>query len=263
MLKPSVCIEMFWGNVAFADRIPKVAALGYQAFEFWGWWGKDLDAIERAVKETGLTVAASCVKTAFSGDVPPMLRPGGEAALVAAVKDCLPIRDRLGCKTFIVTTGNELPDLPRAAQHAACVAALKAAAPVAEDAGITLVLEPLNLLVDHAGYYLSTSTEGFEILDAVDSPAVKLLFDIYHQQITEGNLSMNILNHIGQIGHFHVANHPGRIEPYLGEIDYAYLFKRIAATPYSGHLGLEFSASDPARTEEILANVLKMAQAAG
>ncbi|MDQ1257116.1 MAG: Hydroxypyruvate isomerase [Candidatus Hydrogenedentes bacterium] len=262
MLKPSVCIEMFWGDVDFAARIPRVAALGYRAFEFWAWWNKDLDAVERVAKDAGLDVAACCVKTAFSGGVAPMLAPAGKEAFVKAVKDCLPVSEKLGCKRFIVTTGNELPGVPRAEQHAACVAALKAAAPVAEDAGITLVLEPLNLLVDHAGYYLSTSAEGFEMLDEVGSPAVKLLFDIYHQQITEGNLTPNIVNHIAQIGHFHVANHPGRHEPAGGEIDYAFLFRQIARTPYDGYLGLEFSPSDRTRTEDTLRETLAMVQAA-
>ena len=90
----------------------------------------------------------------------------------------------MGCPTLIATTGNEM-DIPREQQHAAIVAGLKGIAPVAEDAGITIVLEPLNILVDHGGYYLDTSKEGFEILREVDSPRVRLLFDIYHQQITE------------------------------------------------------------------------------
>ena len=261
-IKPSVCIEMFWPDVEFAGRIAKVAALGYRAYEFWAWWNKDLDAVERAAKEAGIDLAACCVKTAFSGDAAPMLLPGGKKPFVQAVRDCLSVRDRLGCTRFIVTTGDELDGVPRAEQHAACVAALKAAAPVAEDAGIILVLEPLNVLVDHGGYYLSTSAEGFEMIDEVGSPAVRLLFDIYHQQITEGNLSLNICRNIDKIGHFHVADHPGRHEPGTGEINYAYLFKRIAATSYDGYLGLEFSPSDPVKTEAVLGHVLDMASRA-
>ena len=261
MLKLSPCIEMMWGDVEFAARIPRVAALGFKAFEFWGWWNKDLDAIEKAAKDSGLDVAVCCVKTAFSEDVAPMLLPEGKAAFVEAVKDCIKLTQRLNCKCFIVTTGNELPNVPRAAQHKACVGALKAAAPVAEDAGVTLVLEPLNLLVDHAGYYLSTSAEGFEILGEVNSPAVKLLFDIYHQQITEGNLTRNICNNIDKIGHFHVANNPGRHEPAIGEINYPYLFTQIRKAGYKHYLGLEFTPSDAARTDEILKGVQQTAAA--
>jgi len=260
VLSVSPCIEMFWPETGFAERIPKVAALGFSAYEFWGWWDRDLDAVEKATKDTGLAVAACCVKTSFSGDCPSMLAPGGSQPFVAAVQDCLPLARRLGCRTFIVTTGNEMKELPRAEQHGACVAALKAACPVAEDGGITLVVEPLNLLVDHAGYYLSTSAEGFQIVEEVGSPAVKLLFDIYHQQITEGNLTRNICDTIDKIGHFHVANNPGRHEPALGEIDYAYLFGRIAQCGYSKYLGLEFSPSKPEATEAILRGVLDLAK---
>jgi hydroxypyruvate isomerase len=259
VLKLSPCIEMFWPNTDFAERIGKAAGLGFKAYEFWAWWNKDLDAVERATKETGLAVSACCVKTAFTGEAAPLLLPEGKDAFVGAVRDCLPVSGRIGCTTFIVTTGNELADVPRDAQHAACVGALKAAAPIVEDAGITLVLEPLNLLVDHAGYYLSTSEEGFAMVDAVGSPSVKLLFDIYHQQITEGNLTPNITGNIDKIGHFHVANHPGRHEPATGEIDYPFVFDRIRETSYDRYVGLEFSPSEPAATDDILRVVKELA----
>ncbi|HIJ66144.1 MAG TPA: TIM barrel protein [Candidatus Hydrogenedentes bacterium] len=260
MLKFSPCIELFWPELDFVGRIEKVAGAGFGAYEFWGWWDKDLDAVERATKDAGLAVAVCCVKTCFMADVPSILSAGGAACFVEAVQDCFAVRDRLGCKRFIVTTGNELDGVARAAQRAACVQALKTAAPMVEDAGITLVLEPLNVLVDHAGYFLSRSAEAFDIVEEVGSPAVKVLFDIYHQQITEGNLTPSICGNIGKIGHFHVANHPGRHEPMLGEINYEHVFKRIATLRYDGYIGLEFAPSDPGRTEEILGGVQALAR---
>ena len=260
MLKLSPCIEMFWPETDFAARIGKAAGLGFEAYEFWAWWNKDLDAVERATKDAGLAVSACCVNTASpTGGPPPLLVQEGKEIFVNAVRDCIPVSGRIGCTTFIATTGNELKGVPRESQHAACVAALKAAAPVAEDAGITLVLEPLNLLVDHAGYYLSTSAEGFAIVDEVGSPAVKLLFDIYHQQITEGNVTRNITANIGRIGHFHVANNPGRYEPASGEIDYPFVFDRIREMGYDRYVGLEFRPSDPADTDNILRVVRELA----
>jgi hydroxypyruvate isomerase len=145
--------------------------------------------------------------------------------------------------------GQEIPEKPRHEQRANIVAALKAGAPIAEEAGVTLVLEPLNVLVNHKGYYLATSAEAFDILREVDSPNVKLLFDIYHQQITEGNLIANITANIGLIGHFHAADNPGRNELGTGEINYANVFKAIAATGYAGYVGLEYlPLADPAET---------------
>ena len=130
--------------------------------------------------------------------------------------------------------------MDRAAQHRAIVEKLKAGAPLLEDAGVTAVVEPLNILVDHAGYYLSTSAEGLELVDEVGSPNVRLLFDIYHQQITEGNVTQNLVRDIDRIGHIHVADVPGRHEPGSGELNYAYIFKAIQGAGYRGFVGLEY-----------------------
>jgi len=260
VLKLSLCIELFWPERPFAERIGLAAEAGFAAYEFWGWWDKDLDMVEKATKDAGLLVAVCCVKTSFMADVPSILAPGGDKALVAAVKDTLAAVGRLGCKTFIVTTGNALEGVPRADQRAACVQALRAASTVAEDAGVTLVLEPLNVLVDHPGYYLTQSGEAFDIVAEVGRPALKILFDIYHQQITEGNLTPTIADNIDNIGHFHVADHPGRHEPMAGEINYGYVFRRIAELPYEGYIGLEFAPSDPAKTNEILRDVQALAR---
>lgn len=233
MLKISCCIEMVLRDQEPQDRIRAVAPTGLDAVEFWGWQNKDLDAIETALKDTGLPLAALCT-------------PGGlvEADkrddFIAGVRETIPVAKKLDCPTMIVTTGNELAGVSREEQHAAIVDALKAAAPLVEDAGLTLVLEPLNVLVDHAGYFLVTSTEGFEILGEVDSPNIKLLYDLYHQQISEGNLIPTIRGCSSQIGHFHAADHPGRNEPGTGEINYLNVFAAVHQADYAGYVGMEY-----------------------
>lgn len=234
MLKVSCCVEMVLRDLPVADRIRKVADTGVEAVEFWGWRDKDLDALEAALTETGLPLAAFCAPGGM------LVNPGKEDEFVAGVEETVPIARRLHCRTLIVTTGQELPDVPRADQHAAIVAALKAAAPVVEANDLILVLEPLNVLVDHAGYYLATSAEGFRIVAEVGSPNVKLLYDIYHQQITEGNLIPTIRSHWEQIGHFHAADHPGRNEPGTGEINYLNVFAAIHRLGYAGYVGMEY-----------------------
>lgn len=103
-----------------------------------------------------------------------------------------------------------------------------------------MVIEPLNLLVDHPGYHLSTSEDSFDVIERVGNPYVKILFDIYHQQITEGNLIQNITENIRQIGHFHAAGNPGRNEITKGEINYRYVFQSIKELGYTGYIGLEY-----------------------
>ena len=230
----AVCVDALFTDVPFVDRPAKVKAAGLDAFVFWGWRGRDLDRLARIREELGMEV------TGFACDTGgPLVAPGSAERFIPALKDSLAAAKKLGCRGLIAAVGNELKDLPRARQHENCVKALRAAAPYCEDAGVILTIETLNVLVDHKGYYLATSEEGFRMIDEVASPRVRLLFDIYHQQITEGNLIANITGNIAKIGHFHVADVPGRHQPGTGEINYLNVFRAIAAKGYTGFLGLE------------------------
>jgi hydroxypyruvate isomerase len=251
-LNLSVCIETVFTERPFIERIKAVADAGYKAFEFWGWSNKDLAAVAGAAADNGLTIAGFGSQAEGA-----LVDPGNRESFVAGVRASLEQAVEIGVKTLIVTTGNEIAGLSRWAQHDAIVNALRAAAPFAEDQGVTLVLEPLNLLVDHKGYYLDTSGEGFDIVRAVGSPKVKLLYDIYHQQITEGFLIPTITANLALIGHFHCADVPGRHEPGSGEINYANVFKVIAEGDYDGFVGLEFTPSGT--PEAALAQIQRIA----
>ena len=235
MIRFSACIEALYRNSPFIERIEKVAAVGMKAFEFWGWGNKDIDAIKAAKDKFGLQVAT------FGADVGgALVEPANRVKLSEGLKRSIEVAYKLDCRRLLVTTGNEIQGVSREQQHQSIVDGLRVAAKIVEAAGITLCLEPLNILVNHKGYYLYTSAEGFQIIDEVGSPNVKLLFDIYHQQITEGNLIANITASIGKISHFHVADVPGRHEPGTGEINYKNVFKAISDSGYDGFVGLEF-----------------------
>jgi hydroxypyruvate isomerase len=247
----SVCIDMILTEIPFLQRMETVKRLGYPAFEFWEWKNKDVEAILRKKNELGLEIA-----TMMGTGWKQMNSEEARRNFISDIQASLTTAKRLGVKTLIVTTGMEDKRLSRTEQHANYVAALKAAAPFAEQAQVTLVLEPLNTKVDHPGYFLQTAKEGFEILDEVGSPAVKMLFDIYHHQIMEGNVITDITKNISKIAHFHVADVPGRHEPGTGEINYANVFRAIAASGYQGFVGLEFKPSKS--PEQTLTEVLKL-----
>lgn len=230
----SVCIDALFGDLPFEQRPAKVKAAGVDAFEFWGWRGRNLDLLAKTRADLGMEAAGFACDTGG-----PLVAPGSAEKFIPALKDTLAAAKKLGCREIIAAVGNELKDLPRAQQHENCVKAFRAAAPLCEDAGVTLSIETLNVLVDHKGYYLATSEEGFRMVDEVGSPRVRLLFDIYHQQITEGNLIANITANMAKIGHFHVADVPGRHQPGTGEINYRNVFRAIIAKGYTGFLGLE------------------------
>ena len=118
--------------------------------------------------------------------------------------------------------------------------ALAEAAGIAAEADFTLLLEPLNTLVDHPGYYLDSSAEALAIVRAIGSPHLKILFDIYHMQIMEGNLLATIEKNIAWIGHFHAAGVPGRGELFDCELNYPHILARIEASGYHGAFGLEY-----------------------
>lgn len=230
----AVCIDALFTDVPFEERPAKVKAAGVDAVEFWGWRGRDMDRLARIREDLGMDVIGFACDTGG-----PLVAPGSAQRIIAPLKDSLATARKLGCREIIAQVGNELKDVDRAEQHKNCVEAFRAAAPWCEDAGVTLSIETLNVLVDHKGYYLATSEEGFRMVDEVGSPRVQLLFDIYHQQITEGNLIANITANIGKISHFHVADVPGRHQPGTGEIHYRNVFRAIAATGFSGFIGLE------------------------
>jgi hydroxypyruvate isomerase len=243
---------MLFSDLPLLERPAAVAAAGYPAIEFWGWQNKPMDDLKAAADAAGVKIAAFCCEAGV-----PLVNPDTTAQWVADAHASVDEAKRLGVPTLLVTTGQEIPELSRQAQHNAIVAGLKGLAPYAQDAGITLVLEPLNILVNHKGYYLATSDEGFEILAEVAHPAAKLLFDIYHQQITEGNLIDRITAGFANIAHFHVADVPGRHEPGTGEINYCNVFKKIAELGYDKYVGLEFTTTTTA--PEALAKVKKVA----
>ena len=250
MLQLSVCIEFFFADREFPARLDAAAEAGLGAVEFWGWRDKDLRAITERRERHGLEVVAISLD-------PPVHLLDGEAipAFVAGVRESCRVAQQLGCKRLVADVedvpfgagqpwysfaGDERQVALRRTQRDNVVAAFKAAAPIAEGEGITLLLEPLNPLVDHAGYFLASSQEGFEIIEQVDSPAVRLLFDIYHQQVTEGNLIDNITGHTKLIGHLHVADVPGRHEPGTGEVNFLNVLMAAKRAGYDGYVGLEY-----------------------
>ena len=240
-----------WVPGAYAEKIRAAAALGYKAIEPLPWFGEDLRAARAASEETGCWISGIIVQSADKAVSDLMKWTHGIVwedalgAFVQAMKETVVAAQTIGCTTIVVTTGNERGDVPRDVQHANVVAALKAALPVIKGTGLQLVLEPLNVLVNHKGYYLTSTEEGAQIIKEVGSPQVRLLYDVYHQQITEGNLIDTIHKYIGVIGHFHTGDVPGRKEPGTGEINYRNVFKAIAETGYKGYVVFECGLTEP------------------
>lgn len=263
MIKLSACIEMLFREVDFYDRFEAAKNAGLDAVEFWGWNGKDIARIKELKNKYGLVVSAFCISAegddlAKEFNEKRLVYRGADKAFKHAVEQTIPLAKELDTQSLIVTVGQERNDATRYEQHANIVLNLKAAAPLLEDAGVVLVVEPLNVLTNHRGYFLPSSYEAFEIVEEVGSPNVKILYDVYHQQISEGNIIPTIQKYSDLIGHFHTADVPGRHELGTGELNYRNIFAAIDKTGYDRYVGMEYSPTkDSAETvKEALALTL-------
>jgi hydroxypyruvate isomerase len=239
-LRFSVNVETIFGDLPFEQRLEHVADLGFAAFEFASSQGKDMNIT------LALTMALRLDVVAFVGSSASLVDPAHRAQFRDEITRAAALAVDLSCANLIVHSGPALPDVPRLQQHKSIIEGLRTVAPIAADAGITLVMEPLNLL-DHPGTYLTSSDEGFLIIRAVSSPNVRLLYNVYHQQISEGNLSYRLSKNLDQVGHIRVADVPGRHEPGTGEINYEHIFLLLREHGYAGYVGLDYTPRvDPA-----------------
>ena len=233
-MKFSLCIEPVFENVSFYDRIQMAKDCGCDAIEFWDPSVYDTKKVGDIAANAGIPVAACCLNQAWTW----RMNMPWSSVVKANVEKSIEYGKDLGCTTFIGLSG-EL-ECKVDSQKSILIENLKRTAEIAEKAGVTVVMEALNSLYNHKGYYLDSSYVGFEIVKAVESPSIKLLYDCYHMQIMEGNLVNNITTNIDYIGHFHSAGVPGRHELQLGETNYPVVLDAIEKAGYDRYFGFEY-----------------------
>lgn len=235
--KFAVNCEMWWSKLPFMDRIRETAKLGFPSIEFWPLAGKDIPAVAALCQELGIEIAQF---TAW-GFTPGMNEPRNHDAVEAAVREAVKAAKILKCKKACVVAGNDVPGMTQAEMHKNVITALKRVKPIAEDNDLTLILEPMNIRVDHKGHCLYGSAPSIKICQAVDSTHVKINWDLYHMHITEGDLCGHLKEGMETqtIGYLQLADHPGRHEPGTGEIHYNRVLKEAHDLGYHDFVGLE------------------------
>ena len=249
-LKLSVRVEPLFPGLPLPAQIGKVAEAGYDGFEFGDWRAADAKQINTLKNKLRL----ECVCIVGNKSVNPkgmgLCDPSERDGLLAEMRASIEAAKRLECSRLVVLSGFKAPHLSRAQQHSSIVEGLKRAHELCALGGVTMILEVINTLAaveplnplgnNHADYFLDRTAEAFQIVREVGGPFLKILFDIYHVQIMEGNLIETIRKHIGEIGHFHVGDVPGRHEPGTGEIHYANVFRAIRETGYQQYAAMEY-----------------------
>jgi len=233
--KFAVNCEMWFTKLKFLERIEASAKLGFNAIEFWPWQGKDLKAVADTCAKHKIDIAQF---TAW-GFSPGLNDAKNHNQFVEAVDKGCEVAKSLNCKMMCVVGGDDIPGVSQEKMHDTIVEGLKKAAPIAEKHRIMLILEPMNIRVDHKGHCLYGSAPTIRIIKAVGSDMVKINWDLYHMHITEGDLCGHLREGIGQVGYIQVADHPGRNEPGTGEINYTRVYKELQKLGYKGIVGLE------------------------
>ncbi len=235
----AVCAEMVFTELDFVDRVRRIDELGF-AVEIWDWTVKDLDALAG----TGARFSS------MTGYVTGNLTDAADELLRTA-EQSVAVAEKLGCPRLnLHGTGlgpGGLPVVPvhevTGAMWLAAEKTLRRIAALGERAGVTFCLENLNTEVDHRGVPFARAADTIALVEAVGSPHLRLMLDLYHAQIGEGNLIALVERALDRIGEIQVADVPGRCEPGTGEINYPAIAAALNRLGYSGTVGLEAWAS--------------------
>ena len=235
----AVCAEMVFLDRPLLERIERIAELGFQV-EIWDWTAKDIDELAA----TGATFSS------MTGYVTGNFGAGADELLATAERS-IPVAARLGIPRLnLHGTGLDGQGLPVVVQPVvdgadwlAAERTLSRLASLGEREGVVFCLENLNTAVDHPGVPFAKAADTLTLVEAVDNPHLRLMLDLYHAQIGEGNLIELIRRAAPFVGEVQVADVPGRCEPGTGEINYPAVARALADTGWTGTVGLEAFAS--------------------
>ena len=229
------------------DNIKFCYDMGFRAMFDNGLMGRPVEdqvKIADEMNRLGMELGPFVLYADFSVTSFVLNKPEVREMLVNKMKEGVEVTKRTGVKWALVVPGRYDEKLDRDFQEANVIDNLRYCCDVMEPAGLTIVLEPLNTLRDHPGLFLTGIPQTYAICRAVNSPVCKIIDDLYHQQITEGNLIPNIEAAYSEIAAFHLGDNPGRNEPTTGEINYKNIFKYIYEKKYDGVLCMEHGISN-------------------
>jgi hydroxypyruvate isomerase len=221
---------------------------GFAAWEDNGMAGRPVELQERIAKEMtrlGLTMGVFVAMADFQNVTFASAKPEASAEIVAQAKAAIEVAKRVNARWTTVVPGRYDTGLEWDYQTANVIDNLKRCVELMEPAGLVMVLEPLNPWKDHPGLFLTRIPQAFQICRAVSSPCCKILFDMYHQQISEGNIIPNIDRAWSEVAYMQIGDNPGRKEPTTGEINYRNIFRHLHGKGFTGVLGMEHGNSKP------------------
>ena len=234
----SANLSMMFTEYPFLARFDAARKSGFKAVEFLFPYAHSAAEVGAAVRQNKLQISVF--------NLPPGDWEGGDRGMAAladrqdafraSITQAMPYAKATGATRLHVMAGLATPD---AGSEATYVENIRFAADQFAAAGLELLIEPINPR-DMPGYFLSTTDQALALMERINHPAVQLQFDVYHHQITRGDVIMSLSDHIAQIGHIQIASVPERHEPYMGELNYRAVFEHLDQLGYDGWLGCEY-----------------------
>ena len=233
--KFSINCETWFQNFNFVDRIKKISSLGFNAIEFWSWRNKNIHDIVNTCKNYNIKI------TQFTGwgFNPRLNDPKNHEKFIEEIKKSCEVAHMLKTKKMTIVAGQNRSNASKIEMLHYVQNAIEKVTPIAEDAKVMLIIEPMNIRVDHPGHCLYGSKDAFEICRQINSPMIKINWDLYHMQISEGDLCGHLKDCFSQIGYIQLADTPGRHEPGTGEIYFPTVLNKIWELGYRDYIGAE------------------------
>ncbi len=227
-----------------AQKLEVAARAGLQSVELVGehvkWSDAEIADVKKLVRSFRLGIDTLSSVPNWRNMPVSMVDPAQRENLLKEVARNIVFAQKLEIPYLLLMSGDEIPGKTYQEQFASLLEGCKRCGDLAAKAGLTLIVEPLNRKVNHKGYFLGTCVEGLRLVKEADHPHVRLLFDIYHEQVETGNVIRTLTEAAPYTRVFHVADNPGRNDPGTGEINYANVYKAIQKTGYEGYITMEY-----------------------
>lgn len=259
-MKYSLNIEEQFAELDFYERIGAAKRAGFDSIEFWGWQEKDIHRIRETCKKNQVRISG------FKGDLDwSLVDNETQEEFVNWIKKSVETAKFFECASIIIHSNSMGPKgssdfrnkYSPARQIANMVSTLIKTAPVLEESGVVMYLEPLNNRGDNAGLFLTDVSVAADVVRAVDSPNIKMLCDLFHMQIMQGDLEKSLLDHLDIMDYIHIGDAPGRHEPGTGEINYEFLLSSLKEHGFDGIICFEFEPKTDTKTALVKINDLK------
>lgn len=228
----------------FEEKVATAAKAGIQSIELVGehndWTDADIARVKKLTRSAGLGIDTISATPFWSRMPISMVDPAQRENLLKEVAAQLTKARKLEIPMALLMSGNVIPGRTYEEQWASLVEGAKRCSDLAEKAGVTLIVEPLNSKVNHKGYFLDSCVAGLRLMKEVNHPRIRLLFDIYHEQVQVGDVIRSIREAAAYVKVFHIADNPGRNDPGTGEMNYDNIYKAIQKINYDGYMTMEY-----------------------